>query len=142
MVQQFWAHENRKILVCVDSYENGIPQGRFHTVFQGTEDFESLSQLLIRLESILEEGRRPQAYTTSRSFSVMMPQESRRTVFGEIRPGAKATFELQILFRQHSSWQGLIIWKDKRVEQSFRSVLELVLLMDSALRGIEGYETV
>ena len=53
------------------------------------------------------------------------------------RKGRLATFELKILFRQHASWQGTIVWKEGRQEQSFRSVLELVHLMDSALRATE-----
>ncbi|MBQ3574429.1 MAG: hypothetical protein IJA26_02060 [Clostridia bacterium] len=52
-----------------------------------------------------------------------------------VRRGAKATFELQILFRQHSSWQGLLKWREKNIEQSFKSALELILLIDSALEG-------
>jgi len=51
--------------------------------------------------------------------------------------GAKATFELKILFRQHTSWQGTVVWREKKTEHSFRSVLELVLLLDSALRELE-----
>lgn len=40
-----------------------------------------------------------------------------------------------MIFRQHTSWQGVVIWLEQQMEQSFRSVLELILLMDSALRS-------
>ena len=142
MVQRLWVHENRKTLVCVDSYENGVLQGRFYTAFQGMESFDSLSQFLVQMESILEENRAPQSYTASRSFSTFLQPDAVSTTSGDIRQGARATFELQILFRQHSSWQGLIVWQDKKIEQSFRSVLELILLMDSALRGMGRGEAV
>ncbi|NLW65775.1 MAG: hypothetical protein GXY26_06040, partial [Clostridiales bacterium] len=36
-------------------------------------------------------------------------------------------------FRQNASWQGVITWAEDRREESFRSALELVFLMDSAL---------
>ena len=52
--------------------------------------------------------------------------------------GEAATFALRILFRQNASWQGSITWLEGEAEQSFRSVLELILLMDSALRGERG----
>jgi len=94
------------------------------------------------MESILEESQGPQSYTAFRSFATIPMQEIRRTVFSQVRPGNRATFELQILFRQHSSWQGLMVWQDRRTEQSFRSVLEMVLLMDSALRDMGVHETV
>jgi len=39
------------------------------------------------------------------------------------------------MFRQHASWQGGVLWVEGKAEQSFRSALELILLMDSALGG-------
>ena len=48
--------------------------------------------------------------------------------------GKKATFALSVRFRQHSSWQGYVTWLDKGQKQNFRSVLELIFLVDSALR--------
>ena len=38
-----------------------------------------------------------------------------------------------MIFRQNASWQGSVTWLDKGREESFRSVLELLLLMDSAI---------
>ncbi|MCI9263720.1 MAG: hypothetical protein HFF06_04025 [Oscillospiraceae bacterium] len=52
---------------------------------------------------------------------------------GAGRTGELATFDIRILFRQNSSWQGSVLWQEGDREESFRSVLELVLLMDSAM---------
>ena len=50
----------------------------------------------------------------------------------------RMTVKVSILpSRQHTSWQGVITWMEERMEQSFRSVMELILLMDSALRQNE-----
>ena len=49
--------------------------------------------------------------------------------------GELATFAVRIIFRQNASWQGSVVWLEGEREESFRSALELVLLMDSALRG-------
>ena len=46
MMQQIWVHESRTHLVCVDSYENGVLKGWFHTPYQDVEYFSSLSQFL------------------------------------------------------------------------------------------------
>ena len=46
MLQQVWASENRKITVCVDSYDSGILKGRFYNAYQEMESFESLMQFL------------------------------------------------------------------------------------------------
>ena len=138
MIQQFWVSDNRKITVCIDSYDNGALRGRFYNAYHEVSSFESLSQFLIRIEALLEENHAPQAYTSHRTFSAILKPDEEAAHPAASRKGAKATFELQVLFRQHSSWQGMIVWKDRNVEQSFRSVLELVVLMDSALRDMEG----
>ena len=45
------------------------------------------------------------------------------------------TFYIHVRFRQHSSWQGEITWKQGNRKIPFRSVLELLHLLDSALAG-------
>ena len=134
MLQSVWAGENRRMTVCVDSYEDGIMRGRILNAYQETEPFESLVQLLLGVESILEEQQIPQSYTALRKFSDLIPQDGGIAATNHIRKGARATFELHVLFRQHSSWQGTVVWREQKLEQPFRSVLELVMLMDSALR--------
>ena len=138
MIQPFWVSESRKMMICVDDYDNGVLAGRFYSASQGMISFRSLSQFLLKMESVLEEMQEPQSYTAKRTFSTMLPSEDEIPSPAQFRKGAKATFELQVLFRQHSSWQGVLIWKDRRSEQSFRSVLELVFLLDSALRDLGG----
>ncbi|WP_187118766.1 hypothetical protein [Christensenella timonensis] len=46
---------------------------------------------------------------------------------------SKATFVIQIQCKQNATWQGQIIWSDKKETQRFRSELELIKLMESAL---------
>ena len=138
MIQPFWVSDSRKMTVCVDGYENGALRGRFYTAGGDVCGFCSLSQFLIRMDALLEENQTPQSYTAHRTFSSLLCPDGEADSQSHPCKGAKATFELQILFRQHSSWQGVIHWKERQIEQSFRSVLELVILMDSALRALEG----
>ena len=69
-----------------------------------------------------------------RSFAPLGEGEA-RPVELTTRTGAKATFVVRVLFRQHTSWQGSVAWLEGHNEETFRSVLELVMLMDSALGG-------
>lgn len=138
MLKQLWCPENNRILICVDSYENCVPTGRFYNFLNESEEFSSLSRLLIRVASMLDDQRTPQSYTTHRTFAAVIDHMEEEAYPTSSRKGKKATFELKILFRQHGSWQGSVIWKEKKQEQSFRSVLELIYLMDSALRTMEG----
>lgn len=138
MEDRAWEDARKKTLVCVDSYHKGVLEGRFYNAGQEPESFESLSQFLNKMESLLDEDQLPQADTQRRRFTDLMEPMDCRLPPGFACRGGKATFELQVIFRQHTSWQGVIVWLEKQWEQSFRSVLELVFLMDSALRRAEG----
>ena len=140
LVQKLWNPGTRKTTICIDSYQNGILQGRFYGPDGSAQTFPSLSRFLILMEEMLEVTNEPQSDTLRRSFSALLLQPNSGIHWSSIPKGSLATFELQILFRQHSSWQGVLFWKEQHREQSFRSVLELILLMDSALREQEGLE--
>ena len=137
MVHQ-WIDPRRKNIVCVDSYENGVLEGRFYNPCRDMERFSSLSQFLIKMEETLDQQQMPQSYTLPRKFSTLLQPEQGGMDVSSVRRGRKATFELHVIFRQNTSWQGTLLWRDQNVEHSFRSVLELVILMDSALRSLEG----
>lgn len=49
----------------------------------------------------------------------------------------KATFVVDVLYRNASTWQGRIRWVEGDRMQNFRSELELIHLMDSVL-GIDA----
>jgi len=51
--------------------------------------------------------------------------------------GDMGTFIVHVQYRQNSTWQGQVTWVDKEQTQKFRSVLELLKLMDSALDTVE-----
>mgnify|MGYP003291337640 CR=1 FL=1 len=140
LVQKLWIPESRKTTVCVDSYREGILQGRFYGPDGSAYAFPSLSRFLVQMEEMLELNNEPQSDTKVRSFSTFLLQPHTGTHFSSRPRGELATFELQILFRQHTSWQGVLFWKEQHREQSFRSVLEMILLMDSALREQEELE--
>ena len=125
------------VLICVDSYEGGVPRGRLYLSGQPGQRFDSLSQLLLRGEQLLELSGGAQSFTTPRIFALAKPLRPAPCDAGEPVHGNAATFEMRILFRQHASWQGELLWLEKNARQSFRSVLELITLMDSALRAEE-----
>lgn len=43
----------------------------------------------------------------------------------------QATFIVKVLYRENKSWQGRVTWTEENKTQSFRSVLELINLIDS-----------
>lgn len=140
MTQNPLIPKNRKILLCIDSYENGVLQGWFSCAGQPPQSFSSLSQFLLKMEALLNRLQHPQAYTVLRTFSPPPLPEIDDCPQDTPLPRSRITFELRILFRQHTSWQGILTWQEKKLERSFRSVLELILLLDSALRDFDSKE--
>lgn len=47
----------------------------------------------------------------------------------------KNTFVIQLLNTQHQTWQGTVTWLEAKRTQPFRSLLEMLKLMDSADSG-------
>lgn len=45
----------------------------------------------------------------------------------------KHNFIVQITHQQNATWQGTVTWVDENRTQSFRSALELIRLIDSAV---------
>ena len=128
-----YSEEYRTTLVCVDSYQKGVPQGRYYNPYRNAEQtFQSLTQFLQGMEQTLETMDFPRAFTVTRTFAPL-PDSTTGPPLSQYQPGNRATFAIKILFRQNASWQGSITWLEGKREQSFRSVLELILLMSTAL---------
>lgn len=50
----------------------------------------------------------------------------------------KQTFILEISDTQNQSWQGKVEWIQGKKKESFRSVLELLRMLDSAVSRVDG----
>ena len=134
MTSRAWGAEYRVTTVCIDSYENGVPVGRFYNPYlEDGRTFRSMTQFLIEMERTLDTMDFPKAFTAARSFATP-PIHITGPPGEQTRQGKLATFTVKVLFRQNASWQGTVLWTEGRREQSFRSVLELILLMDSAMQ--------
>ena len=132
-----WGNDYRTTLVCIDCYDRGVPEGRLYNPFLPRgESFWSLIEFIRKMEELLDSLKFPQPFAAVRAFQA--PAEERRgteALGEELRTGKLATFQVRIIFRQSASWQGSVLWLEGRQEESFRSALELFLLMDSALRS-------
>ena len=125
---------NRVIMVYVDSYENDVPKGRFCiAASKEIQTFQSLTQLLKKINAELDDAKFPQAFERIRQFHNPREQTETEEMHIDTRPGSAATFAIRILFRQNASWQGSVRWAEGAQEESFRSVFELIMLMDNAL---------
>lgn len=50
-----------------------------------------------------------------------------------MKQGELGTFVVHISHNENATWQGEIVWAERNKKQKFRSALELLKLIDSAL---------
>lgn len=134
MRTQVFCDPARTYIVCVDSYDEKVLRGRIHNVLHDASiTFTSTVDMLLKLEALLDEAKLLQSYATKRVFTPNKPIGALAPGMASVDEGKLATFSLKLLFRQNVSWQGSVLWCEGNSEEAFRSVLELLLLMDNAL---------
>ena len=134
MSAKMWENGYQTTMICVDSYNECVLEGRFYNQYcPDGISFHGAIDLLKKMETILNEHKAVQSFSAVRSFAEK-PAASVLTSSGEVNcKGKVATFVTKVLFRQNASWQGSVSWVEGRNEVPFRSVLELLLLIDSAI---------
>lgn len=125
----------KTLQICVNSYQDKMIEGYiYHTSVPNGVHFNNLMQMIIGVEQILDSMDFPRAATEKRRFTketgaqALLDETQRSRKEGEC-----ATFFVRMMFRQNASWQGAVLWKEGGCELVFRSALELIMLMDSAL---------
>lgn len=133
MAENGWTEGPGTALVCIDAWDRGVPTGRMYTPrFPQGIEFYGLTHFLQEMEETLDTMELPTAFSGLRSFAPRSHSSLQEALHSE-RMGKLATFSLRVLFRQNVSWQGSVTWLEGRQTQSFRSVLELVLMVRDAL---------
>lgn len=113
--------QSREAVITVRSYCNGVMDSWLqHPRLDKEEKIQSLSQLILFLDSLfdLEDCPKPPLPFVTSKYN------SREH---------KAIFRIQILFREHYTWQGKLIWQDNDQEAVFHSGIELIRLFDEIL---------
>ena len=136
-VSRFVPYEQSTLVIRVLSYHGRCLKGFVTTPAQEWEiPFSNLMELLLTVEQLLDERQSPQQCMRPRIFDTPGHWQPQRTAVNTNRSTPLATFTLRILFRQNASWQGSVCWLERGAESPFRSVLELIGLLDSALWGL------
>lgn len=137
------------LVVCVDAKRADDMSGRFYSRFEtvGT-GFRSSFDLVAKMDEFFDKINFPQASTQKRSFfggvpgaAGRRPNEVQKVDDMMENKGDLATFIVHVQYRQNATWQGKIVWADKKKECSFRSALEMLKLMDEAIGDDSGTES-
>lgn len=129
------------ISVCVDTSDYGEFSGRLYQCYEEEPwRYKNVVQLLRLMDNLYDIISYPQASTESRSFvkkeKEPLQKLQKRVPQDEIlkQKGKVATFVIYVQYRQNATWQGEVIWSERELKQHFNSALELIKLIDSALR--------
>lgn len=128
--------------VCIDRAEAGECRGRlFHYYAAGGQPFQSRYELILMVDGLCDRLGYPQAAEQPRRFGRSKPPAAAKKEVKRLmnkddlaaQKGMMATFVVHVMHRQNATWQGTVVWAEKNQKASFRSALELVKLMDSAV---------
>ncbi len=138
------------VVLCIDERgENGNLEGRlYHGYTEDEVEIRSLDQLPHLLETLFNELKFPYPSTNERSFRkenrIQKSQKEKRKVMSDEKllnkHGDLGSFIICVQHRQNSSWQGRITWMENNKTLYFRSVWELIKLIDSALDTVSAPE--
>ena len=131
------------LVVCIDRYSGRDLSGRFyHGYSEEGFGFKSFDHMLEQCQSFFDELRFPFAGNSERSFMdietvYQRPVERERLMRDDElleKRGDLGTFIIRVQHRQNSSWQGRITWMEEDKSLNFRSVWEMMKLIDSAMK--------
>lgn len=132
--------------VCIDKFAENEVMGSFYHCFSNEPVvFKTSLGMINSLEKVMDMIDYPQKTTKSRVFKeselneVSKVKELRKIMSEpEVMKnrGEKATFIVEIKYRENATWQGTVKWVEENKEHNFRSALELIKLIDSASESV------
>ena len=138
------------IMLCVDGIDTNGCRGRFyHAYSHQPTSFWSLGEMLFKMETFFDKLNFPHRGNSARYFTdsgnVRIAHKEASKVMSDEKllehRGEQETFIIRVQHRQNNTWQGRITWADKNKTLNFRSIWEMVHLMEDALyEGIPSDE--
>ena len=134
-------HYEAVLRICVDELGEGGIRGRVVSR-RLTEPmpFSDVGHLLLQLEEVFDRQNFPQASERRRTFGARQEESSlplAQTLEQGMDPeevaraaGQVTTFDLYVITRRNTTWQGFVDWLDGSPRSHYKSVLELLKLID------------
>lgn len=139
---QWYIASPNAVIVCI-SRRNGwdFTGDLFHAYQTVPTPFSDLGQMTLLMEKLFDELQFPHPGTNERSFfpqnkPFLSHQERTKVMSDEQllqKHGDIGTFIIRVQHRQNSSWQGRITWMEADKTIQFRSVWEMIKLIENAV---------
>ncbi len=142
MSDQLYIGAPNGVIVCVDGLNSKGCNGRFYHSYQEEPvQFGGLGEMIFRMEEFYDSLNFPRRARNERFFREEprenTQQEGKEKVMADNEllghRGKQETFIVRVQHRQNNTWQGRITWADKNKTLNFRSIWEMVHLMENAL---------
>jgi len=133
-------------LVCIgiDRSRKGEYTGRLWHQYQDDPIcFSGTMELIDMMDTLYDEWDFPQRSMDPRSFvkkndnmrkpckkGAALQMDAKRI---SNKSGEMGTFIVRVKYRQHSTWQGEVVWAEGKQKNYFRSALELMKMIDEVL---------
>ena len=128
------------IVIGVDGVSTAGFYGCFwHRYSKEPVRFGSMKSMLSQMEKVFDGLQFPRRGDNPRVF---MKREEGKTEYKEKlmtdeelleKHGQQQTFIVRVTHRQNSTWQGQITWAEKNQKLNFRSVWEMIHMMENAI---------
>ena len=128
--------------IALLSYENGVVCGDLHSpVLKDSVHFQGLIELIMIMEKIMQDMNIPKYDSKYRTLTTKKSLENMQLTYQDLTLShyeryldnsmtfpkeSEDIFNIKVMYRQHNTWQGEIIWLNKKKTKFFRSALELL----------------
>ncbi len=138
------------VVLCVDRSNGGELIGSFyHSYSREPVPFTGIGQMTLRMEKLYDYLQFPFPGTNNRSFGKVTPPQRKTHERIKVmtdnellaKHGDIATFIVRVQHRQNSTWQGRVTWMDEDKTVQFRSVWEMIKLIESAVDQVSQPDT-
>lgn len=133
-----------KVIIYLSNRLGEPARGQVYSVYFDTfMEFCGTLQLLRIMESLFDTLDMPQASHENQEFHPLK-RARRKGVGSSIERYAQKEKKLQaecatcmvyVLYRQYNTWQGTITWLEDKTSCKFKSVLEMLKLIDDAIHA-------
>jgi len=134
------------VVMCVNARQGEHCEGFFYHSYkkEGTA-FTTIEEMVFALERFFDSINFPHPSTNSRSFGEKARPPQKRQELEKVmsdqellrKHGDLGSFIIRVQHRQNSSWQGRVTWMEEDKTVRFRSILEMIKLIESALDTVE-----
>lgn len=137
------------VILCVDARKGGGPAGRlFHAYREDAVPFDGADGMIFCMEELYNALNFPHRGTNERRFLPVKDMGKHYTERDRImkdeallsKHGDLGTFIVRVQHRQNSSWQGRITWMEQDKTICFRSIWEMVKLIENAVDTVSSEE--